>query len=104
MDKTNCTRCPHLDRLGRCVVVAAADLIESQQAQLVAKDAEIARMAAERTAMIINAGNIDCDSCKHNGIGACEDIDPDCRNCAQECPCKLCDGTSKWEWRGATDN
>lgn len=77
---------------------AAADLIESIQAQL-------ARLTAERTAMLkaLQGSEIDCDSCKHNGIGDCEDIDPDCGTCAQDCHCKWCDGISNWEWRGAEE-
>lgn len=84
----------------------AADLIESLQAQLAERDAEIARLTAERTAMLeaLHKSDIDCDSCKHSHGGECENADFDCMTCDCDCICKSCRDNSNWEWRGATSD
>lgn len=76
---------------------AAADLIESLQAEVGSKDAEIARLTKA-----LHKADIDCDHCKHNHGGECENADFDCMTCDCDCICKSCRDNSNWEWCGAT--
>lgn len=76
---------------------AAADLIESLQAQLAAKDAEITRLKVERDRAVCDLdafgkGNkTRCGVCKYGSS-----------------PCDWCyydsDGTLNFEWRGAVED
>jgi hypothetical protein len=66
------------------------------QSQLVAKDAEIARLTKA-----LRKADIDCDHCKHNHGDECENPDFDCMTCDCDCICKSCRDNSNWEWREA---
>lgn len=64
---------------------------------------------AERDALIEQIKERhDCLDCKHNDFceydGADDAIVFDCMNCVQEgCPCAGCCESSRWEWRGLTE-
>ena len=71
--------------------------------QLAAKGAEIARLTANREAMLnqLRRADLDCDLCKHNIAEDCGNPEFDCETCHLDCACKGCINNSKWEWRGA---
>ena len=78
-------------------IFGQADLIESLQAQLAAKDAEIARLKVERDRAVCDldafgkGNNTRCGVCKYGSS-----------------PCDWCyydsDGTLNFEWRGAVED
>lgn len=65
---------------------------------LAERDAEIARLTKA-----LHKADIDCDPCKHNHGGECENADFDCMTCDCDCICKSCRDNSNWEWRGAKE-
>ena len=81
------------------LVARSRTLIPELLDLLAEMDAEIARLTKA-----LHKTDIDCDHCKHNHGGECENADFDCMTCDCDCICKSCRDNSNWEWRGATDN
>ena len=78
---------------------AAANLIERLTA-------ENAKAEAERDALIEQIKERhDCIDCKHDDYCEFDNANVmDCMNCVQEeCPCAGCCDSSRWEWRGLTE-
>lgn len=63
---------------------------------------ELPRLQAEREQLMEDLKG-ECNVCSFNDAASIGSCDLECWDCQRHCPCRDCNGGSKWEWRGVPE-